>query len=56
MTAWFITGYNGMENGELAVKFCDFNKTIATPRMNPNYNLVCVFKKNRNKSDTVFVN
>ena len=56
MTAWFITGYNGMENGELAVKFCDFNKTIATPRMNPNYNLVCVFKKNRNKSNTVFVN
>ncbi len=27
MTVWFITGYKGMENGELAVKFCDFSKT-----------------------------
>ena len=55
MTAWFITKGGGMANGEMAVKFCDFNKTIATPEMPSFYNLVCVFKTNRNKSDTIFV-
>ena len=60
MTVWFDTETTRvMKKEEMAVKFCDFDKTIVitikgSARLSDH--LVCVFKKNKNKSNTVFVN
>tara|TARA_B100000575_G_C22764266_1_gene454608 strand:- start:218 stop:592 length:375 start_codon:yes stop_codon:yes gene_type:complete len=60
MPVWFNWDADTvMQSQEIAVKFCDFDKTIVITvkgsSMLTNH-LVCVFKKNRNKSDAVFVN
>tara|TARA_B000000475_G_C15887085_1_gene402898 strand:+ start:490 stop:822 length:333 start_codon:yes stop_codon:yes gene_type:complete len=61
MTVWFDAEASSrvMQKEEMAVKFCDFDKTVVitvkgSARLTDH--LVCVFKKNKNKSNTVFVN
>ena len=60
MTVWFdAQTLRVMKKEEMAVKFCDFDKTVVitiqgSARLTDH--LVCVFKKNKNKSNTVFVN
>ena len=60
MTVWFENeATRVMHRQEMAVKFCDFDKTIVITVKGSamiSDHLVCVFKKNKNKSNTVFVN